>query len=150
MDEVLRKLNVRAHERMVVVAAPAELAELVGAWDEDLNVSSRMGKDERLVLVFVRSCADIADRAPKVTAALADDALLWWAYPKKSSKRYDSDIARDDSWQPLGDLGFEPVRQVAIDTDWSAIRFRPVAHIPDMTRDAARALSASGKNRTRS
>jgi hypothetical protein len=148
MDATLKKLNVKDHDRIVVIGTPPELASLVGSWDEDLNVSNRLGKEERAVLVFVRSCADIVERASRVAATLADDALFWWAYPKRSSKRYDSDIRRDDSWQPLGDLGFEGVRQVTLDDDWSALRFRRPEHIRSMERDARRAMSARGKERT--
>jgi hypothetical protein len=60
-----------------------------------------------------------------------------------------ADIGRDDSWQPLGDLGFEGVRQVAIDEDWSALRFRHVDYIKTFKRDPKRAMSAKGKRRTR-
>ena len=44
--------------------------------------------------------------------------------PKGTSKRYKSEIHRDTGWQAIGQAGFEPVRAVAIDEDWSALRFR--------------------------
>jgi len=50
--------------------------------------------------------------------------LIWVAYPKKSSKKYKSDLSRDDFWDALKDLGLEPVRQIALDEDWSALRFK--------------------------
>ena len=34
----------------------------------------------------------------------------------------------------MGDAGFEPVRMVAIDEDWSALRFRRVEFIKTMNR----------------
>ena len=54
------------------------------------------------------------------------DAVVWFAYPKGSSKRYKSEVNRDDSWASVGQEGFEPVRMVAIDEDWSALRVRRV------------------------
>ncbi len=47
----------------------------------------------------------------------------------------------------LGKLGFEGVRQVAIDEDWSALRFRRVEFIKTMSRDKKRAMSELGKAR---
>jgi len=47
----------------------------------------------------------------------------------------------------LGELGFEPVRLVAIDEDWSALRFRRTEFIKTLTRDETRALSAAGKTK---
>ncbi len=73
------------------------------------------------------------------------DAVVWFAYPKQSSKNYRSEIDRDHGWKVLGRAGFEPVRMVAIDADWSAVRFRRVENIKTMTRPASVALSAGGK-----
>jgi hypothetical protein len=58
------------------------------------------------------------------------------------------DFNRDTGWQPLGKYDLEPVRQVAIDEDWSALRFRNVNNIKKMTRNSAMTLSKEGKNRT--
>ena len=80
---------------------------------------------------------------------LAKDALVWVAYPKKSSTRYRSEINRDHGWQPLGDLGFEGVRQIAVDEDWSAVRFRKADQIKKLTRERKRAMSREGKKRAR-
>ena len=100
-------------------------------------------------LAFVTSCAEIEALAAKVADRVEEDGILWFAYPKKSSKRYDSDVGRDDSWGPLGEVGFEPVRQIAIDEDWSALRFRRVEHIKSFTRSDKMILSAAGKKRAR-
>mgnify|MGYP005835701873 CR=1 FL=1 len=39
----------------------------------------------------------------------------------------------------------EPVRQVAIDEDWSALRFRRVEYIKTMTRSFAMTLEGKAK-----
>jgi hypothetical protein len=45
---------------------------------------------------------------------------------------------------------FEPVRMVAIDADWSALRFRRVEHIKSMTRSSKGAISSAGKRKAKS
>ncbi|MBP1154450.1 MULTISPECIES: hypothetical protein [unclassified Paenibacillus] len=62
--------------------------------------------------------------APEAVKRGEPGGMLWFAYPKKTSKKYKADISRDEGWQPLIDLGFEGVRLAAIDDDWSDIRFR--------------------------
>lgn len=146
MDPLLRKLTFKGGD-VVVLDAPDELAGTLDAWRAEVTVRTRVEQGETFVLRFVRSCADIDAAATPTVRALADDAVLWFAYPKKSSRRYRSDIGRDDSWQALGDLGFEGVRQVALDSDWSALRFRHVDHIATLTRDSSRALSAAARAR---
>ncbi len=74
--------------------------------------------------------------------------MVWFAYPKKSSKKYTSDITRDTGFSDLGSVGFEPVSIVSIDEDWSALRFRRVEHIKTMTRGFA--ITDIGKKRTSS
>jgi hypothetical protein len=57
------------------------------------------------------------------------DVVLWFAYPKGTSKRHASEINRDTGWESLKSAGFETVRLVAIDADWSALRFRRAAYV---------------------
>ena len=45
------------------------------------------------------------------------------------AKRYASEINRDTGWDSLQSAGFETVRLVAIDQDWSALRFRRTAYV---------------------
>ncbi len=42
-------------------------------------------------------------------------------------------------------LGYEPVRQVALDDDWSALRFRRVEYIGAMARHPDGTLTAAGR-----
>jgi hypothetical protein len=49
--------------------------------------------------------------------------VVWFAYPKETSKRYKRELSRDTGWEVLGKLGFAGVRSVAIDEDWSAPAF---------------------------
>ena len=146
VDPLLKKLNHRPGVPLTVLGVPPEVEPVLARWADETTVRRRLGRSEAFVLAFVRSAAELAERAPKA-AALVDDGVLWVAYPKKSSKRYTSDLSRDDSWQPLGDLGMEPVRQVALDADWSALRFRRAEHIGRLDRDPSRLLSAEGRRR---
>ena len=149
MDPLLKKLQFK-EGRLVVLGAREEygLDDLIAGWAEQpevAKVSNRLGKDETFVLCFVRRYADIERQAPRVAAAVPGDGLVWFAYPKKSSPNYHPEVGRDESWQPLGDAGFEGVRQVAIDDKWSALRFRRAEFIESFTRSWA--MSAEGKRR---
>jgi hypothetical protein len=60
--------------------------------------------------------------SPAVSAAL-DDRLTWVAYPK--ARQLGTDLSRDLLVAHLSSRGIQPVRQIAIDDTWSALRFRP-------------------------
>jgi hypothetical protein len=125
--------------QVVILDAPAEFAVTLDRWRaEGLPVSQRRTPGSRFVLAFVRSCADIERTAGSVVTSVGSDGILWFAYPRQSSQRYRSDIAREDSWAMLGRLGFEGVRQIAIDDDWTALRFRQVEPAGGPGRTASR------------
>jgi hypothetical protein len=88
-----------------------------------------------VVVIFVSEPEHISRAAEVIRTNVAgDNTLLWICYPKKSSKKYKSPITRDVGWDPVIDLGWEGVRQIAIDDDWSALRFRPREAIKNYTR----------------
>jgi hypothetical protein len=80
-------------------------------------------------LSFVTQIAELHRLSRKLSAKAAGDAILWFAYPKGTSKKYSCDFNRDDGWEVLRQAGFDSVRQVAIGDDWSALRFRRVEFI---------------------
>jgi hypothetical protein len=81
------------------------------------------------MLIFVKSISEIEQIAPMTIHNLAADGVLWFCYPKKTSKEYHSDIDRDHGWKALNDSGFNGIRLVAVDKDWSALRFRNKKYI---------------------
>ncbi len=99
------------------------------------------------VIAFATTLAAVEQLARDVAPRLEGDAILWCAYPKGTSKRYTCEFNRDTGWASLGAAGLEPVRQVAIDEDWSALRFRRAEYISTLRRDPSRALSERGKAR---
>lgn len=133
----------------LVVRAPDSFGEHLDGLSKPPRTTLRGKAKQDFVLGFMRDVATLQELAPKLVERVVDDGLLWLAYPKKSSPNLSSDITRDHGWGILGDLGFEPVRQIAIDADWSALRFRRVEYIAKLTRRTTMALSAEGKRRTK-
>jgi hypothetical protein len=145
---VFAKLNLKAQQDVVVLNAPQsfapELARLTGVRIRR-TVPSR--EPVAFALAFVTRQDEVDALARTLTARADGDAIVWFAYPKGSSKRYTSRIDRDTGWQALGTAGFEAVRAVAIDEDWSAVRFRRVEFIKTMKRHVAGAMTKVGKAR---
>lgn len=76
-----------------------------------------------VVIVFATNRAELRKRAHAFVEAARRDALAWIAYPKAGQR--DTDLNRDSLWELLRERGIRPVRQIAIDEVWSALRFRP-------------------------
>ncbi len=80
----------------------------------------------RFAMAFARMKSDLVRHARSLLRAAEEDAVIWFAYPKQTSRTYTSDLNRDSCWEALKPLKLQPVRQIAIDDDWSALRFKRV------------------------
>jgi hypothetical protein len=125
MGSVFEKLNLGSRQEMVVLDAPesfaTELARLpLIAIHHHLESVAEAG----FWLAFVTRKGEVERLAPQIAKRAKGDAIVWFAYPKGTSKKYTCDFNRDTGWASLKKLGFDTVRSVAIDEDWTALRFR--------------------------
>jgi hypothetical protein len=148
MATVFEKLNFKGQQEIVVVNAPStfepELSRLSGVV---VHRKPAAVSEISFCLAFVTTQVEVDALARQITSKAKGDALVWFAYPKGSSKKYKCDFNRDSGWAALGAAGFEGVRLVAIDEDWSAMRFRRAEFIKSMSRDSKRAMSSVGKKK---
>ncbi len=135
MMPIFDKLNLGKLTSIVVYNAPTsfepELTRLTGI---KIERDPKKPVAVKFSLAFVTAQKEL-DRLSKLLAAAAEaDALLWFAYPKGTSKRYTCEFNRDTGWDVIRRAGFDTVRAVAIDDDWSAIRFRRKEFIKSKSR----------------
>ncbi len=150
MDAIFKKLNFKNQPNILILNAPDSFQANIDAMAAWTNISLNINQSEEVefAIIFVTKKADTDALIPQIAPKLKGDALLWFAYPKKSSKNYKADFNRDNGWTAMGEHALEGVRQVAIDADWSAIRFRKVQYIKKITRRESFALSKEAKART--
>ncbi len=147
MDAVFKKMNFKDSTSIVVINAPESFESNRAAMRDVTNFHHEFSLVEKtnFILAFCTKQEEVDAVAIDAAAKLEGDGLLWFAYPKGSSKKFRCDFNRDTGWAVLGNLGFEPVRMVAIDEDWSALRFRRVEYIKKMTRSFA--MTEAGKKK---
>lgn len=145
MNALFQKLNFKGHKAIHILNAPESFQAAMEEMRPLTSVQTTLAraKDVQFALAFATKKAEVDKFADQVAKASAGDAVIWIAYPKGTSKKYKCEFNRDNGWDRLGSHGFEPVRMVAIDEDWSALRFRRVEHIKTMTRSFA--LTEAGK-----
>ncbi|NTX06220.1 hypothetical protein HUA75_31115 [Myxococcus sp. CA040A] len=110
-----KKLNLKQDMKARVLGKPKGV-------DLDDVVTTSSVKAEGLLL-FVTRMEDVDTKCAPVIAAAKEDRVAWVAYPKAG--QLDTDLNRDILARRLEQEGIQAVRQVAIDTVWSALRFRP-------------------------
>lgn len=146
MTPLFKKLNLGTVQVVHVLNAPdsfeSEIAALAG-----VTVKRSVEGKIAFALAFVKTLAEVESASAQLTVSAHEDAVLWMVYPKGTSRKYKCEFNRDTGWASLGQAGYEPVRQVAIDEDWSALRFRRVENIKTMKRNPEGAISTAGRKK---
>jgi hypothetical protein len=117
MNPILKKLHFKGQAPVLV------LKSLASAFEVPVHVTPK--GEYGFVLAFAQSQAEAEAQAKTVRKALGDErALFWLAYPKGRSKKYQADLNRDSLHALMARFGFDGVSLVALDADWSAMRFK--------------------------
>lgn len=143
---VFEKLNLKDQKQIVILNSPESFEPQIESL-KGINVIRKLAgaSDISFSLAFVTKQEQVESLAPTVAKKAKRDAVVWFAYPKGSSKKYKSELNPDDRWAVMGKAGFEPVRMVAIDEDWTATRFRRAEFIKTMKRGIEHRMSEAGK-----
>ena len=130
MTPLFKKLNLKFETSILVLDAPEsfepELALLEGV---KVVRSAAKAKEVSFAMAFVTTLVGVEKATAQIDAKAVGDVMIWMVYPKQTSKKYKCEFHRDTGWKALTDLGYESVRMVAVDEDWSALRFRKTEYV---------------------
>jgi len=115
-----RKLGVKPGHRVRLRHAPA-------GWDlpglpDGVQVAPGGPRDADITVAFYRDRADLAAETPALVRDLADDAMLWVAWPRKAAGHV-SDITENALRELFLPLGVVDVKVAALGEDWSGLKF---------------------------
>ena len=146
---VFAKLNLKdQHEIFVLNAPPSFEPEIKTLGDVAVRRKVTPSSQVTFAIAFVTTQAELDAAATALARAAQGDAVIWLAYPKATSKTYTSTLTRESSSDVFAKAGFESVRMIAIDEDWTAKRLRRADYIKTMTRSQEWAVSKAGKAKT--
>lgn len=129
MTPLFKKLNLGSQRCIHVLSAPTsfdhELAALTG-----VSIKTTITHEPvHFAIAFAIRQVELDALCSDLVAAAEGDAILWIAYPKASAKHLKAEFNRDKGWNVFENAGYESVRIVAIDKDWSALRFRKRGYV---------------------
>ena len=118
---LVRKLGIRAGERVVAINAPSHYEQLLEGLSDDVSISDRIAANARFIHLFVRERADLEERLSNLRTKLDDAGVLWVSWPKKSS-RVVTDVTEDTIRAVALPLGYVDVKVCAVDDTWSGLK----------------------------
>ena len=121
MQDIIKKIKFK--DNGVVINAPKTLeiqfVELGFKTSFDKKIKSTN------TLVFINNNKEYLDFLNKQLKNIEPDTVLWFAYPKGTSK-VKTDINRDTIRMTGEEFNITTVTAISIDDTWSALRFRPI------------------------
>lgn len=124
MNPVLKKLLYKGQNPVLLLASPPGFKKIIEAFDSKPQTKPKGHYD--FILAFAYSLSDSQKIAGTAAKVLSEKGIFWMAYPKGTSKKYKADINRDTGHALMEKLGFLGVSLVAIDEDWSAMRYKKI------------------------
>ncbi|MEQ9308175.1 MAG: YdeI/OmpD-associated family protein [Balneolaceae bacterium] len=73
------------------------------------------------VILFTKNERELRKWVPEVSKKHNKTDQFWLSYPKKSG-HIETDLNRDKAWKAIQGYGFDPVRLISVNEDWSSMR----------------------------
>src|SRR5580658_9843867 len=108
MATLFEKLNLKDQTEILLLNAPEEFEtqqkELRAI---QVHTSLKALKQIEFALVFATKKSEVDVLSRDLAARAKGDAILWFSYPKGTSKKYACDFNRDNGWDVLNAAGFD-------------------------------------------
>src|SRR5439155_10280211 len=98
MMPTFQKLNLKNQRQIVVLNAPESFEPELAAL-RDVEILRKPKADLEFSIAFVTKQQEVDTLAKAIGKNAKGDAVVWFAYPKGTSKKYKSEINRDNGWQ---------------------------------------------------
>ena len=124
MQDTIKKLKFK--DNGIVINTPKALEE---EWVK-LGFKTALNKKIKNAntLVFINNNTEFLDFLNNNLIDIETDSVLWFAYPKGTSK-IKTDINRDTIRKTGEGYGITTVTAISINEIWSALRFRPIDRV---------------------
>ena len=116
-----QKLGIKPEINVALINAPANYRKLLGPAAESVTFSDSAGNGSEFVHFFVTKRKELERTFPHLRKKVADTAVVWVSWPKKSSG-VQTDITEDVIRSVALPLGFVDVKVCAVDETWSGLK----------------------------
>ncbi len=128
-----KKLRLMADHKVAVLNAPDGYLDALRPGPADIATQLEPSQTYDAVQLFVKDTDELRRLGSAAIRAAKPNALLWITYPKGGKTRGAADLPATPWWverDVLGEItsetGHKPVAFIAVDDNWTALRFKRV------------------------
>lgn len=101
MDNVFKKMNFKSSPSVVVINGPISFGVNMEAMQDLTSFHTDFSLIEKtnFIIAFCTMQNEVDAVAIQASEKLEGDGLLWFACPKRTSKKFKCDFNRDTGWQ---------------------------------------------------
>lgn len=116
-----QKLGIKPGMIIVAIDPPDHYRKLLDPIPSGVNFATRPVGNTKFVHLFATRRTELATQLSILRRKIADDAVLWISWPKKSSG-VATDITEDVIRAVALPLGFVDIKVCAVDETWSGLK----------------------------
>ena len=121
-SSLVKKLGFTPRTKAVLLGAPEDFAEKLGELPEGVEIQTRLGRQTKLAIWFVRSRYELELETELLSARLPVGSSVWIVHPKQTG-RYKVDFNQNDVRAAGLAAGLVDYKVCAVDADWSGLKF---------------------------
>jgi hypothetical protein len=122
--QLAEKLKLKSGARALILNAPVGYLRELEPLPAGATLETAIDADYDWIQIFVKNRRELEELVPEVTGALRPESLLWISFPKGSSK-IQTDLTRDQGWEPLDGTDLKWINLISVNEVWSAFSLRP-------------------------
>jgi hypothetical protein len=119
---LINKLGIRPGDLILILNPPDYYPELLGELPEDVNFARDLQHPLDFVQYFAQTKTDLVQALPGLKQIIAVDGALWICWLQQAASAQ-SDLTETTIREMGSSVGLVDVKVVAIDENWSALKF---------------------------
>jgi hypothetical protein len=118
---LVKKIGIKPADRVLFSGAPRSFEKEIAPLPEGVQLVSGASRDLNVALFFTDTRAQLEKQLPKLKERIAQNGMIWVAWPKKAS-RVPTDLTEDVIRDTALALGLVDVKVCAVDEVWSGLK----------------------------
>jgi hypothetical protein len=116
-----QKLGIKPGLIVVVIDPPENYRKLLSQIPSGVNFATRPVRNTKFIHLFIKERRALEKHLSSLRRKIAEDAVLWVSWPKKSSA-VPTDVTEDVIRAVALPIGFVDIKVCAVDETWSGLK----------------------------